>query len=212
MSVRIQNEIFYWNFFQAISAQLLWNSPIEFHVPLLLKWTYYVHAHNPQKFLFDFFLFKNIELWPKYAVLCNKCETDLACVHEFEWQKSCLDVFEQWTLKCLTDVTIINWLCVYNYYQFSIMIFCPIASSLMQSNAIPFLQHCQASQCWSVGYVSLLTLSFISVSFVIPCRLFIFNQLSLIFLNIKFLNQSWKSDFMMVKVIDQTQWWAKVIR
>ena len=32
--------------------------------------------------------------------------------------------FWQWMSKCYTNLTIINWLCVSDYYQYSIMIFC----------------------------------------------------------------------------------------
>ena len=62
-----------------------------------------------------------------------------------------------------TNVTIINRLCVSNYYQYSIMIFYLNAHD--QCMTLPFAICSIVKQCWSMGYVSLLTLSFMKQEF-----------------------------------------------
>ena len=60
-------------------------------------------------------------------------------------------------------MTIINRLiCVSNYYRCSIMIFYPNALSLIHAYVIVISYVKHVMQCWIVGYVSVLILSFIS--------------------------------------------------
>ena len=61
--------------------------------------------------------------------------------------------------KCYTNVTIINRVYVSDYNWYLITIFCPIAHYLCM--ALLFVMCSIVKECWSVGYVSLLTLSFI---------------------------------------------------
>ena len=61
--------------------------------------------------------------------------------------------------KCYTNVTIIYRLCVSDYHDYSIMIFCLIAHHYF--GALAFIMYSTFKQCLSMGYVSLLTLSFI---------------------------------------------------
>lgn len=74
------------------------NRSTEFHLTLLLKWTFYVHVHIHKKMLIWFFF------WEKYIILCNLCKTGLARAYEFKWQR----------------------ICVCDFYQYSFMIFCAI--------------------------------------------------------------------------------------
>ena len=83
----------------------------------------------------------NRELWRKYSILCNLCETSLACVlyvnlndREAVW----ICVW-QWTSKCYTNVTIINQIYVLDYYQYLVMIFCLIAPSLIYGIVIGYV-------------------------------------------------------------------------
>ena len=87
------------------------------------------------KYWFDFFLRELSELWPKHTISCNLYETSLAYSHIFiEWRRSCWGRYLwQWTSKCYTNVTIINQLCVSDYYQ-----------SQMHGIAILYVQHCHA--------------------------------------------------------------------
>ena len=67
---------------------------------------------------------EQLELWPKYAISCNLCETGLAWMTEKLFNQI---TFWQRTFQCYTNVTIIYRLCVSDYYRYSITIFCPIA-------------------------------------------------------------------------------------
>ena len=100
------------------------------------------------------------ELWPKYTILCNLCETGEARMTEKQFSQIS---FWQWMSKCYTDLIIINRLCVSDYNWYLIIIFCPIVHHLCMT--LPFIICSVVNQCWCVGYESLFTLSFISNDF-----------------------------------------------
>ena len=82
------------------------------------SWKRYFWKHNCKDWECDHFMCY------LYIISCNLCETDLAWMTEKMINQIS---FWQRILKCYTNVTIINWLCVSDYYQYLIMIFCLIA-------------------------------------------------------------------------------------
>ena len=133
-------------------SRMLWNSVVMKNIR--------VQVHIHRKFCFDFFLRAQLKLLPKYTISCNLCETGLPWMTEKLFNRIS---FWQWTSKCCTNVTItcsnqllsmcIRLLLIFDYDFLSD---CP---PLMHDIAFHYVQHCK--QCWSMGYVSLLTLSFI---------------------------------------------------
>ena len=104
-----------------------------------------------QEILIWFFLWENIDLGQKCIFLAT-----WARGNELKWQWC----FWQWASKFYRNVTFINQLCVSDYYRYLIMIF---YTTSMQA----FIIYSIVQQFWSVGYESLLSLSFIVFS---PCR------------------------------------------
>ena len=96
----------------------------------------------------------------KYIILCKLCETSLARVRKFKWQKSYLDmrliVNVQMLHKC-DNYHSIMWTCIWllSIFDYDFLSDCP---SMMHFIGIRYMLHFK--QCWSFGYMSLLTLSF----------------------------------------------------
>ena len=135
-----------------------------------------MHIHR--KFLFNFFLweecsFLNLEIWPKLKIQ-NSCQCHWNCVSAIETAQQNLvklgSIEGHNMLICIftgnTDLIFLK----SNLYPFLTLakiicenqmelVFCSIAPHLCLE--LPFVVYSILQQCWSVGYMSLLTLSFI---------------------------------------------------
>ena len=103
-----------------VLQKIKWN----FVVMLILR-TYCVHVHIYRIFSFYFFLREQIELWPRYTsyfmqlVWSGFSMNNRAAVHS--------DVFLPVNVQMLHKCDNYQ-LSISDYYQYSIMIFCPIAN------------------------------------------------------------------------------------
>ena len=119
------------------------------------------------KYWFDFFLNELSELWLKHTISCNLYETSLACSHIIiEWRRSCWGRYlfgsEHPNVKQMWQL-LINYVCpiitnIRLWFSFRLPI----------TNAWHYHSLCAAlsRKCWSVGYVCLLTFSFIVKDYV----------------------------------------------
>ena len=66
---------------------------------LWVPWLMWIFCVHDRAYLIWIFFWENIKVWPNYTILCNFCETGLACVH-----KKLLGYVFYWELKCYTSV------------------------------------------------------------------------------------------------------------
>ena len=116
-----------------------------------------MHIHR--KFWFHFFLwitlFLNFEIWRKWKVLLKQLvsTTPLKHLNRIAWN---FEVMKDIMCRYAFLKEIMIWSFWGGIY---IPFFCPIARH--KCLELPFIVYSILKQCWSVGYVSLLTLSFI---------------------------------------------------